>query len=76
MTPNVLERPTLVFNRHWQPVHVTTVARSLVLLWNEAAQVVDPDEYRRLVGRLGRLEPSDGEPVHPVGPAAAVGFPR
>jgi 5-methylcytosine-specific restriction endonuclease McrA len=46
MTKSVLEQPTLVLNRNWQPVHVTTVARSLVLLWNDAARVVDPEEYR------------------------------
>jgi hypothetical protein len=30
MTRNVLELPTLVLNRNWQPVHVTTVLRALV----------------------------------------------
>jgi len=48
MTTDVLDLPTLVLNRHWQPVHVTTVARSLILLWNDAARVVDPEEYRLL----------------------------
>jgi len=28
----VLQQPTLVLNRNWQPVHVATVARALVLL--------------------------------------------
>jgi 5-methylcytosine-specific restriction endonuclease McrA len=46
MTTNVLELPTLVLNRHWQPIHVTTVVRALVLLWNDAARVVEPDEFR------------------------------
>jgi 5-methylcytosine-specific restriction endonuclease McrA len=46
MGGSVLERPTLVLNRHWQPVHVATVARSLVLLWNHAACVVDPDDFQ------------------------------
>jgi 5-methylcytosine-specific restriction endonuclease McrA len=45
MTTAVLDQPTLVLNKNWQPVHVTTVARSLVLLWNDAARVVDPDLY-------------------------------
>ena len=44
--PNVLALPTLVLNRQWQPVHVTTVVRALVMLWNDTAQVVDPDDYR------------------------------
>ena len=46
MTRNVLELPTLVLNRNWQPVHVTTVVRALVMLWNETAKAVEPDEYR------------------------------
>jgi len=47
-TTNVLEQPTLVLNQSWQPVHVTTVARSLILLWNDAARVVDPDDFQVL----------------------------
>jgi 5-methylcytosine-specific restriction endonuclease McrA len=46
MNANVLELPTLVLNRHWQPIHVTTVVRALVLLWNDSARVVEPEEYR------------------------------
>jgi 5-methylcytosine-specific restriction endonuclease McrA len=45
-TTDILSRPTLVLNRSWQPIHVTTVVRGLVMLWNESAKVVDPDEYR------------------------------
>jgi 5-methylcytosine-specific restriction endonuclease McrA len=48
MTSEVLDQPTLVLNRNWQPVHVTSVARSLILLWNDSARVVEPDEYRLL----------------------------
>jgi 5-methylcytosine-specific restriction endonuclease McrA len=46
MAADVLELPTLVLNRHWQPIHVTTVVRALVLLWNDAARVVEPEEFR------------------------------
>jgi 5-methylcytosine-specific restriction endonuclease McrA len=48
MSPSneILERPTLVLNRSWQPIHVTTVVRALVMLWNESAKVVDPEDYR------------------------------
>jgi len=42
----VLNRPTLVLNRSWQPVGVAPVSRSLVLLWNDNARVVDPQDYR------------------------------
>ena len=46
MSACVLQRPTLVLNRHWQPVHVAPVHRALVMLWNEAAFVIDPDDYQ------------------------------
>ena len=44
----ILNRPSLVLNRHWQPVGVTTVARALVMLWNEAARVVEPESFSLL----------------------------
>ena len=63
MTRNVLELPTLVLNRNWQPVHVTTVVRALVMLWNEAAKAVEPDEYRLYDwADWSELEPSDSRP--------------
>src|SRR5580704_9520372 len=46
MIAKTLQRPALVLNRNWQPVNVATVARTLVLLWNEAARVVDPADFR------------------------------
>ncbi len=63
MVSGVLERPTLVLNRNWQPVHVATVARSLTLLWNEAAQVIDPDDFRLYNwSDWAQLAPKEGEP--------------
>ena len=53
MTQSILQRPTLVLNRNWQPVNVATVARALIMLWNETARVVDPVGLPTL--RLGRL---------------------
>jgi len=46
MVAEVLDNPTLVLNRNWQPVNVATVSRALVLLWNDSARVVDPADYR------------------------------
>jgi 5-methylcytosine-specific restriction endonuclease McrA len=43
---DILSRPTLVLNRSWRPIHVTTVVRALVMLWNDSAKVVDPADYR------------------------------
>ena len=46
MVAPVLQRPTLVLNRSWQPVNVATVARALVLVWNDSAKAVDPSDYQ------------------------------
>ena len=43
---DVLEQPTLVLNRNWQAVGVATVARALMMVWNEVARAVEPDDYR------------------------------
>jgi 5-methylcytosine-specific restriction endonuclease McrA len=60
---DVLQQPTLILNRNWQPIHVTTVMRALVMLWNEAARVVEPDEYRLYTwDEWARLEPAPGAP--------------
>jgi 5-methylcytosine-specific restriction endonuclease McrA len=63
MTANVLELPTLVLNRYWQPIHVTTVVRALVLLWNDTARVVEPEEFRLYTwDDWAALEPLAGSP--------------
>lgn len=63
MSVLVLDRPTLVLNRNWQPVGVATVARTLVKLWNETARVVDPNDYQLYDwADWSRLAPGDGEP--------------
>lgn len=41
----LLDQPTLVLNRSWLPVHVTTVRRALSLLVRGAATVVQPETY-------------------------------
>ena len=62
MVANVLQRPTLVLNRNWQPVNVATVARALVLLFNETARVVDPADYQTYTwADWSGLRPRDGE---------------
>lgn len=37
---DLLERATLVLNRSWQPVHVTTVRRALCMVFRDAARIV------------------------------------
>ncbi len=63
MVCRVLQRPTLVLNRNWQPVRVATVARALILLWNETARVVEPSDYQTYGwADWSALRPSDDEP--------------
>ena len=64
----VLQRPTLILNRNWQPVNVATVARALVLLWNESARVIDPASYQVYTwADWARLRPEEGEAfIHAV----------
>lgn len=62
MVAKVLDNPTLVLNRNWQPVNVATVSRALVLLWNDSARVVDPADYRLYSWvDWSELRPLDGE---------------
>ncbi|MEA1950609.1 MAG: HNH endonuclease [Planctomycetota bacterium] len=62
MITKVLQHPTLVLNRNWQPVSVATVARALVLLWNESARAVDPADYQTYSwADWSRLQPREGE---------------
>jgi hypothetical protein len=62
MSKSVLQRPTLILNRNWQPVNVATVARALVLFWNEAAWVVDVADYQTFSwSDWSKLRPRDDE---------------
>ncbi|HUY35125.1 MAG TPA: HNH endonuclease [Pirellulales bacterium] len=64
MVSKVLQRPALVLNRNWQPVNVATVARALVLLWNESVRVVDPADYQLYTwADWSRLAPRADEPA-------------
>ncbi|MBI86285.1 MAG: restriction endonuclease [Planctomycetaceae bacterium] len=63
MVSALLQRPTLILNRNWQPVNVSTVARALVMLWNETVRVVDPADYQLYTwSDWVRLRPRDDEP--------------
>ncbi len=43
---SVLDHPSLVLNRSWIAIHVTTVRRALCLLYSEAAVVVDTESLQ------------------------------
>jgi len=62
MVASVLERPTLVLNRNWQPVGVATVAKALTKVWNETARIVDPADYQQYSWEnWSELRPEDGD---------------
>ena len=64
MVSAVLDRPTLVLNRNWQPVGIATVARSLIKVYSENARIVDPVDYRQYDWHdWATFEPADGEPA-------------
>ncbi|CAN5880896.1 HNH endonuclease [soil metagenome] len=64
MPPSVLDRPTLILNRHWQPIHVTSVVRALVMLWADTAKVVEPETYTLHAWENWALrEPPPGAPA-------------
>ena len=58
----VLKRPTLVLNRNWQAVHIATVSRALVMLYRDAARVVDPRDYQTYDwSDWARQRPAEGD---------------
>jgi 5-methylcytosine-specific restriction endonuclease McrA len=64
MNATVLQYPTLVLDRSWQPVNVATVARALVMLWNETARVVDVADFQTFSwSDWSKLRPSEGDAV-------------
>ncbi len=46
MSLRIVQRPTLVLNRNWQPIHVATVARAIIMLYTGTVRVVDPRDYQ------------------------------
>jgi hypothetical protein len=62
MVTAVLDRPTLVLNRNWQPVGVATVAKALTKVWNESARIVDPADYQQYTWQdWAQLRLEDGD---------------
>ena len=62
MVAAVLNRPTLVLNRNWQPVGVATVAKALTKVWNDTARIVDPADYQQYAwDDWSMLRPADDD---------------
>jgi 5-methylcytosine-specific restriction endonuclease McrA len=59
---SALQQPVLVLNTNWQPVHVATVARALVLVWKDAARIVDVADFQAFAwDDWARLRPREGD---------------
>ena len=43
---SVLDKKTLILNKGWQPVHITTVRDAIVLLFKGVAKAVCPETYQ------------------------------
>jgi len=43
----MLNTKTLVLNRHWMPINVTTIRHAMCLLYRRMAEVVCPETYQR-----------------------------
>ncbi|MFQ5655650.1 MAG: HNH endonuclease, partial [Planctomycetota bacterium] len=41
----LLERPTLVLNRHWTPLHTLTTRAAIGLVAKGSAKIIDPIDY-------------------------------
>ena len=63
MFTSLLQNPTLVLNRSWQPVNITSVARSMSMVYSGVARVVDPDSYQLFDwADWAAIAPEDGDP--------------
>ncbi len=59
MSHQILQRPALVLNRNWQPIHIATVARVLIMVYRGTARVVDPADYQMYDWKdWSRLQPA------------------
>lgn len=57
-----LNRPVLVLNKNWQAIDVSTVAAALVLLFKEAAKIVDPTDYQTFTwADWSKIDPAEGD---------------
>ncbi|MCA8951397.1 MAG: HNH endonuclease [Planctomycetes bacterium] len=72
----LLERATLVLNRSWQPIHVTTVRRALCLVFREVARVVSPATLTTYAFEEWMLEPVPPGQLAIRSPSIDIGAPE
>ncbi len=63
---NLLDRATLVLNRSWSPVHVTTVRRALCMVFREAARIVSPESLMTFTFDEWVQQPAPSEDAHTI----------
>lgn len=62
MTAATLDKPVLVLNKNWTPIHVTTVEEALISLFKGQSSVVEPSDYQTFSWKdWADLEPKDGD---------------
>ena len=77
MGGSVLQRPTLVLEPPLAAGARGDGGALAVMLWNQAAYVVDPDDFQLYyLGRLGEADPARRRALHPHGHGSACGCPR
>jgi 5-methylcytosine-specific restriction endonuclease McrA len=73
---NLLERATLVLNRSWRPVHVTTVRRALCMVFRDAARIVSPDTFSTFTFTEWLEQPIQDEDVAIRSPSVRLAAPE
>lgn len=73
---DLLERATLVLNRSWRPVHVTTVRRALCMVFREAARIVLPETLATFSFEEWLDEPVPSDDVAIRSPSVRIAAPE
>jgi 5-methylcytosine-specific restriction endonuclease McrA len=72
----LLERATLVLNRSWRPVHVTTVRRALSLVFRDIARIVSPADLATFSFEQWRREPIPDDTLALRSPSVRIAAPE
>lgn len=64
----MLDGKTLVLNRSWVPVNVTTVRRAITLVYSGVAFIVNSDDFQlHSFEAWRRMAPANGRAIHGIG---------
>jgi len=73
---DLLDRATLVLNRSWRPVHVTTVRRALCMVFRDAARIVSPETLSTFTFHEWIDQPAPPEEVAIRSPSIRIAAPE